>query len=93
MYGVKLISGFVFLAVIATPSSASPSAVEVLQDVYYTCVQDFSLECVKPKALHWLSEVAEDEEIRVTDNLMIVKKDNPEDKQVSLKSVIRIIVR
>ncbi|XP_023024687.2 uncharacterized protein [Leptinotarsa decemlineata] len=63
-------------ALVATVA-ANPSAVDVLQDVYYTCLQDFSVSCVKPKALHWISEVANNQEIRITDDLTIVKKDNP----------------
>ncbi|CAG9860639.1 unnamed protein product [Phyllotreta striolata] len=66
---------------IAHPVLANLSAGEVLQDVYYTCVQEFDLSCVKPKALHWLSDVAEDEEIRITENLMIVKRDNPQSEK------------
>lgn len=33
---------------------------------------------MKPKALAWMSLVSEQNVIKVTDDLMIVKKDNPE---------------
>lgn len=63
--------------------SASPSAVDVVHDVYKTCLQDFSVSCVKPKALSWLSHVSNDPIIRITEDLMIVKKDNvPQDAEV-----------
>nr|XP_022918591.1 uncharacterized protein LOC111427605 [Onthophagus taurus] len=61
--------------------SANPSAVDLAQDIYQSCLQDFSVSCVKPKALNWISTVVNDEVINITDDLAIVKKDNPDDKE------------
>lgn len=62
------------------------SAVDIIQDIYYGCLRDFSLTCAKPKALQWLSDVYNNEKIRITDDLLIVKKDNPGEMEVfSLK--------
>ncbi|CAG9817456.1 unnamed protein product [Phaedon cochleariae] len=63
-------------AILAT-ASASPSAVDVLHDIYSGCLKDFEVSCAKPKALHWLSEVSDQQQIKLTEELMIVKKDVP----------------
>ncbi|KAJ8952333.1 hypothetical protein NQ318_017227 [Aromia moschata] len=54
---------------------ANQSATEVLHDIYNSCVRHFSVTCVKPKALHWLSEVSQSHQIKVTEDLLIVRKD------------------
>lgn len=80
----------VSLALIATVS-ASPSAIDVVHDMYKTCLQDFSVSCVKPKALSWLSHVTSDPIIKITEDLMIVKKDNvPQDTEVVKLIIIKI---
>ncbi|KAF2886387.1 hypothetical protein ILUMI_19786, partial [Ignelater luminosus] len=55
-----------------------PSAVEVLQDMYHTCLKEFSLGCIKPKALSWISNVVDQPVIRITDDLEVVKTEDPE---------------
>lgn len=62
---------------------ADPSALDVLQDMYRGCLQQFSVSCVRPKALAWMTMVADRNVIKVTDDLMIVKKEDPE------KNVVR----
>lgn len=59
-----------------------PSAVEVLQDMYGTCLKEFSLGCIKPKALSWISNVVDQPVIKITDDLEIVKTDEPEHVEV-----------
>lgn len=74
-----VIVSLAFVAVI----SASPSAVNVVHDMYKSCLQDFSVSCVKPKALSWISHVSNDQIIKITEDLMIVKKDSaPEEIEV-----------
>lgn len=68
----KLVFVHLTLIVIA---SASPSAVDLVQDIYKTCLKELSISCVKPKSLSWLSKVSNDPVIQITENLMIVKKD------------------
>lgn len=54
------------------------SAIELLQDIYYSCLKDFSVNCVQPKSLQWMNNAAESRTIKITDDLMIVKKANPD---------------
>lgn len=68
-----LLVAVLFVAV----SAEEPSAVELVQDIYTSCLKDLSVKCAKPKALHWLSEVVDKQEIRITEDLVLVKKDNP----------------
>ncbi|XP_050305027.1 uncharacterized protein LOC126742418 [Anthonomus grandis grandis] len=60
-----------------------PSAVDLVQDIYHTCLRDFSVSCAKPKALKWISEVVDKEQIRITEDLVLIKKDNPEEVEES----------
>lgn len=53
--------------------SANPSAQDVLVDMYHGCLKDFSTSCVKPRALEWISLVSQDDVIRITEDLEIVK--------------------
>lgn len=61
---------------------AQQSAIDLAQDIYRTCLKEFSIGCVKPKALTWMTNVVSDPVIRITDDLVIVKKDNPRDREV-----------
>ncbi|XP_056635939.1 uncharacterized protein LOC130444684 [Diorhabda sublineata] len=79
MFGVRLVVVVLILATSQASNTPNSSAVEVLQDIYYSCIQDFSFSCAKPKALHWFNDVVENEKIKITDNLVLVKKKNDED--------------
>lgn len=73
-----------FVAVVAFGCvSASPSAVDLLGDIYNGCIKQFSIGCVKPKAMSWMSKVLEEPVIKVTDDLVLVKKSNPLEVSVS----------
>lgn len=61
---------------------AGPSAVDLLGDIYNGCLKDFSVSCVRPKALQWVNAVSEGPVIKITDDLVIVKKANPENVAV-----------
>ncbi|CAG9760743.1 unnamed protein product [Ceutorhynchus assimilis] len=65
----------VIAAFVVVVSAYDPSAVEVVQSIYNSCLRDFSVSCAKPKALQWISEVADKKEIRITEDLVLVKKD------------------
>ncbi|RZC37776.1 uncharacterized protein BDFB_010888 [Asbolus verrucosus] len=70
---------FVIIVIALTATTrADPSATDVLQDIYRTCLRDFSVNCVKPKALAWMSFVSDKPEIKVTEDLVIVKKPSAE---------------
>ncbi|KAJ8926662.1 hypothetical protein NQ314_020941, partial [Rhamnusium bicolor] len=61
---------------------ANLSAVNVLQDMYHSCLQNFSVSCVKLKALRWFSEISDNNEIKITEDLFIVKNANPTEIKV-----------
>lgn len=77
------------VAAVLGVSVADPSALDVLQDMYRGCISQFSVSCVRPKALAWISMVADRNVIKVTDDLMIVKKDDPEKEVVRVMCVVR----
>ncbi|KAF7279543.1 hypothetical protein GWI33_007062 [Rhynchophorus ferrugineus] len=75
MAGLK----FLIVAVaVASVVGASPTVVDVVQDIYKTCLQDFSVSCVRPKALGWINYVADKDVINLTDDLALVKNNNVE---------------
>lgn len=77
---VKLV--LVLAVVTATLAEGSaPSATDLWDDIYSGCLQDFSISCVKPKILAWMSLVVRQPEIKVTEDLVIVKKDAPKDEE------------
>ncbi|CAH0401534.1 unnamed protein product [Chilo suppressalis] len=63
----------VILAVAAYASAQTYSASNLVRNIYDECLSQYSVECVKPRALQWISLVANDDEIKITDNLSIVK--------------------
>lgn len=68
-------------ALLVASASAIPSAAEVAQDIFYSCLSDLSTSCVKPKALSWLSSVVKESEIKITDDLSIIR--TAEDEPIS----------
>lgn len=52
-------------------------ATDVMADIYDTCLSKFSVTCVKPKSLAWLSEAVKSDDIRITESLSIVRNGNP----------------
>nr|XP_023024688.1 uncharacterized protein LOC111512767 [Leptinotarsa decemlineata] len=72
-------NSIIFAVVLLTSSVyADQSAVELFQDVYRACLQQFSIACVKPRTLKWINAVAEKNSIRITEDLVLVKKYSPE---------------
>ncbi|KAF5305229.1 hypothetical protein FQR65_LT07768 [Abscondita terminalis] len=69
------------ITIILGVTYAHPSAVELFQDVYQTCLKEFSLSCVKPKSLSWLNKVIKEPVIKISDDLEIVRTDDPEASQ------------
>lgn len=63
------------LVVLVSSAYAEFSAVDVIQDIYYSCVSQFSVSCAKPKALQWLKSVSNKDNIKITEDLLIVKND------------------
>ncbi|KAJ8910698.1 hypothetical protein NQ315_002025 [Exocentrus adspersus] len=65
---------FILAALLVSSAYANPSVINVAEDMYRSCIRDFSFSCVKPKALQWISDVSNNDEIKITEDLMIVKK-------------------
>ncbi|XP_061723656.1 uncharacterized protein LOC133529868 [Cydia pomonella] len=63
----------IVLLSIAAFASAHQPASEVVRNIYSECLSQYSVECVKPRALEWISRVADDDEIKITEDLSIVK--------------------
>ena len=65
---------FVVVAVVCASVAAEQAAVEVLGDIYRSCASAKSIAaCAKPKALAWLSNVATEDVIQITQDLKIVR--------------------
>nr|CAH7742901.1 unnamed protein product [Callosobruchus chinensis] len=62
---------------------ATPSAVQLAQDIYSGCLKDLDVSCVKPKALQWITDVSDSEEIKVTEDLSILRKDAPREEDAN----------
>ncbi|CAG9794906.1 unnamed protein product [Diatraea saccharalis] len=69
----------VLLSIAAYASAQSYSATNLVKNIYNECLSQYSVECVKPRALQWISLVANDDEIKITDNLSIVRTATIED--------------
>ncbi|KAK9890827.1 hypothetical protein WA026_012173 [Henosepilachna vigintioctopunctata] len=78
MVGVRY---FFAVTVVLCVCNADQSAVDVLQDMYYGCVKDLSLSCVKPKSMRWFNDVSDKPVIKITEDLVIVKKNVPDAEQ------------
>lgn len=71
------------MGLIGCQQPSTPSAVEMLQGIYSDCLSELSVSCVKPRALRWLEDVVDGPVVKITEDLVVVKKDLPEDRQVS----------
>ncbi|XP_055587010.1 uncharacterized protein LOC129739555 [Uranotaenia lowii] len=61
------------------------SAAEVAVDIYRTCLNDVNMKCVKSKALSWLSKAVEEDEIKITDTLTIVRTGTEDEEAPEVK--------
>lgn len=52
------------------------SAADVMTDIYTSCLSQYSTACVKPKALAWISSAVKSRQIKITEDLSIIKTDN-----------------
>lgn len=72
-----LVAAFVATLALSGCSAQQQSATDLAFDIYRGCLRDFSTSCVRPKALQWISSVADQDEIKIT-NLMKVVRTNRE---------------
>lgn len=84
---IFLILANVNLGVVLGYESSECSAVGLIHDIYNECLRKFSVNCVKPKALQWITDVSAKDEIKITEDLVIVRKDNPEQVEVRIVSL------
>lgn len=62
------------IASVAAAQAQERAAIDVLGDIYRTCLSAQSVSgCAKPKALAWLSSVADEDVIRITGDLTVVR--------------------
>ncbi|XP_013165397.1 PREDICTED: uncharacterized protein LOC106116189 [Papilio xuthus] len=71
---------FVILSLAALASAQYPAS-KLVKNIYKECLSQYSVECVKPRTLEWISRVGNDDEIKITDNLSIVKMGTLEDDE------------
>lgn len=50
--------------------------IDTFNDIYETCLVHLNTDCIRPKALQWLSKSIEKREISITDDLRIVKNES-----------------
>lgn len=63
----------IVLLSLAAYSSAHYSASNLARNIYDECLSQYSVECVKPRTLQWISQVANNDEIKITNDLSIVR--------------------
>lgn len=49
------------------------SAAELISDIYNTCLSQYSTNCVKPKALAWISHAVNQDKIRINNDLTVIR--------------------
>jgi Protein of unknown function (DUF1676) len=56
-----------------TSNAQDISASELITEIYKSCVAQYSTSCVKPKALAWMSHAVNQDKIRLTKDMSIVR--------------------
>jgi hypothetical protein len=54
------------------------SAASLISDIYNTCLSQYSTSCVKPKALSWISHAVNQDKIKITEELSIIRNGEEE---------------
>ncbi|XP_059489243.1 uncharacterized protein LOC132204638 [Neocloeon triangulifer] len=75
MARVLLIIAAIAVVGAAGANTKDNTAIEVLKHVYHECVQYGSLSCVKPKLLAFISTAVKHDQIPVTKDMAIVRRD------------------
>lgn len=63
----------VVAVLLVSAGNADDSLNEVFGDMYDSCLNRLSFDCVQPKALAWISKAVHKREIRLTEDLTIVQ--------------------
>ncbi|KAJ8926664.1 hypothetical protein NQ314_020943 [Rhamnusium bicolor] len=64
----------IFVTAILISVRADSSVVDIIQNMYKSCLQNFRFGCVKPIVLAWANEVSDKNIIKITEDLILVKK-------------------
>lgn len=67
---------FAFCLVIVCYQSVNAeeiSASQLIEDIFKSCISQYSTSCIKPKALAWISHAVNQDKIKVTDELSIIR--------------------
>lgn len=54
------------------------SAAQLITDIYKSCISQYSTSCIKPKALAWISHAVNQDKIKITEELSIVRNGEEE---------------
>ncbi|KAF4532560.1 hypothetical protein B566_EDAN008484 [Ephemera danica] len=71
---VFLFASLAFSAFAAQEARSDVTAADVLKRVYTECVQHGSLACIKPKLLAFLSSAVKNDQIAITKDMLIVRR-------------------
>lgn len=71
------------------------SAAELVTEIYKSCLSQFSTSCVKPKALSWVSKAMRQDQIKINNELTIIKTSEEEfnNEQRSVNPIVNLIDR
>lgn len=72
----------IVLLSLAAFGSAHYSASNLAKSIYNECLSQYSVECVKPRTLQWISQVANKDEIKITDDLSIMRTATMEEDSI-----------
>lgn len=75
-FGIFLVATLAVMAVSMDHCAATTSASDMMIEIYESCLSQYSMSCVKPKALSWISKAISSREIKITDDLTIIKTGN-----------------
>lgn len=71
------------------------SASELITDIYKSCLSQYSTNCIKPKALAWISHAVNQDKIKITEEMSIIRtgEDEFESQQRSGNAVVNFFDR
>lgn len=70
---MKLLLALFLVTVCYQSVYADSSAADLVADIYTSCLAKFSTGCAKSKALSWISHAVNQDEIKITEELRIIR--------------------
>lgn len=73
-------------------NAESLSAADLVNDIYKSCLSHYSASCVKPKALAWISHAVNQDTIKISEDLSIIRtgEDEFEDTARSSNPIVNL---